>query len=51
MVKYQNYFSIILLLNLSMRDFLHFVKKKIRITIEFMYTYCSHSDITSKNIM
>ncbi len=31
-----------------MRDFLHFVKKKIRITIEFMYTYCSHSDITSK---
>ena len=36
---------------MSMRDFLHFVKKKIRITIEFMYTYCSHSDITSKNMM
>ena len=29
MVKYQNYFSIIFLLNLIMRDFLHFVKKKI----------------------
>ena len=29
MVKYQNYFSIIFLLNLSMRDFLHKVKKKI----------------------
>ena len=51
MVKYQNYFSIIFLLNLNMRDFLHKVKKKNRITIEFMYTYCSHSDITSKNMM
>ena len=26
-------------------------KKKNRITIEFMYTYCSQSDITSKNMM
>ena len=31
---------------MSMCDFLHFVKKKIRITIEFMYTCCSYPDIT-----
>lgn len=34
-----------------MRNFLHFVKKKIRINIGFMYTYCSHSDITSNNMI
>lgn len=26
-------------------------EEKNRITIEFMYTYCLHSDITSKNMM
>ena len=33
MVKYQNYFSVIFLLNIGKRNFLHFVKKKIRLTI------------------